>query len=302
MTNWDPDETFLNQLSGVWSTSQGEKYMVTWTFSCIKTNFFPGHIVICKMHLENWMSEGYGLSTKLLNAHVIAFAEAWERLTFIRLKEKSREINFSSNGFAAGRTNKDAIAASQRELIERAIVLKAWREMEGWEKVKANNALTNIYSLIFRLKGWQLSLFQIESTLGKVLSGIAVNKDKGAVFDSVFLDSRKTAELKLLLSLIKAILISTDKVSDSLPVVARPEDHFSFYLDKKNLKAFDFLFNNTLTKKILDLGSITEIRSNLLEPLSNFPAVAQSTNKKWPEMTWGLQSIAGKNPWPHPLS
>jgi hypothetical protein len=79
-----------------------------------------------------------------------------------------------------------------------------------------------------------------------------------------------------------------------------PRDHRRFYSVKQNLKAFAFL--DKQQEKKVDLPGVERISSRLVVSAGTFPAVAQSTNPCWRELSWGKKSLEGGNLWPHPIA
>ena len=65
--------------------------------------------------------------------------------------------------------------------------------------------------------------------------------------------------------------------------------------------AIDEYAKKMFQSKKLIMSDAENIKTSLLVPTTNFPAVAISKHMKWPKLTWGTQSIRGENKWPHPL-
>jgi len=87
-----------------------------------------------------------------------------------------------------------------------------------------------------------------------------------------------------------------------LPRVAAPEDHLIFYREPKNQEAFSFLNDGKSQEGAVSIGDKKLLQSKIIVSTSELPAVAISFNQQWEVLRWGLQSIKGENPWPHPLA
>lgn len=125
----------------------------------------------------------------------------------------------------------------------------------------------------------------------------------GTVFDSKCRPNAADCELGILESLIRGIVRAeqVDKIEFNLPEKGDPSDHGQFYSLNENKIAFDFL-NLSESRSLLRLFDFNLIKVNLVYDEGDLPFVARASNENWPELKWGLQSISGKNPFPHPLA
>ena len=295
----------LNESKKMWGGPHFEKSLIEWTFTQYTDRLFPFYFFECKMHGWGLTSRGFSVSKNRLEAIKKAFAEAWERLWFLHLNVLDTQIiKFSStNGFAAGLDNKMALENSERELAERAVLLTSWFSKIGWRKAGFANLISNFLSKAINLKGWQVDLFDLNSNIGNVKCGLLRHKTKGAVFDSCFNSNNKMAEEQVLLSLLKTLFFQTETNPEYVfPEIGNPDDHRKFYSNIKNISAFDFcdLLINANTSIYVEHKEQT-ISKIVIDASVDFPAVAYSVNPFWPQLKWGKVSIAGSNPWPHPL-
>lgn len=311
---WKPSHHFLkNGSAKFFCPIINKENSVFWSFTRIRLGKYPISFIQCKMSGFSTNSCGYGSSILINNALIASFAEAWERLwmLFLTSDNNTQFGKFtSSNGFAAGATEKLAITSSRYELIERYLFLRAWHEMKGWQKYSANGFKSRFLSLILSANNWHLNLYKIsDNNLGSTLAGLAYNKQFGAIFDCIYLQDKnkfKKNESKLLSSLIRSAALQSKYPLDmnwNLPEKGQPIDHSKFYRNPENSKAFDFLKNIESQKKnFIFMSEYDNIKSKLILDVTNFPAVAVSYNDDWPELRWGTRSIMGENPWPHPLA
>jgi len=285
---------------------------IQWKFKQIKKTAYPITVTQCEFDGFGIKMSGFGDGVFLKNSLIQSFAEGWERL-WMRYLTQSGNTLFSglenSNGYAAGRTSKEALGCSRGELIERALFLEAWTTRRGWRPYQPRSIRSKILRAIIKAQGWRARFFLFsDKNLGFVLGGLVQHKQLGAVFDAVYIsDISLTSffELKLLRSLIRCSPIKTLVASDldwSLPQDGIPQDHAKYYADPGKTQAFEFLDNPKSAEGISNLPSPSEIISKIIVPASEFPAVAVSFHPEWPKLQWGKQSIRGDNPWPHPLA
>ena len=315
---WAPQLAFFRKGQS-FVTISGRTMTVYWHFERIHLGHLGFAYVICHLHTAEMNTEGQGYALSAGAAMRQAFAEAWERLFVLLgaegLVDGIKRVT-SSNGFAAGATDEDAKVAARGELIERAILLTAWRSRRGWHPVNITSFAASFLKTILRGQGWTLNLFRLDgSGLGSVLAGLARHEEKGAVFDTVYLP-REThsagAESKLLRSLLRSTLFASGScnIQPSLPVVGKPEDHAYFYRQTANNVAFAFLNSLESSAEPINLANPDDVQTTLLNPAGPMPAVAVASHPSWPTLSWGLQSLAsygcgtekGVNPWPHPLA
>jgi hypothetical protein len=251
---------------------------------------------------------GYGHSFLSRRAARKAHSEAWERLYFQKLKTKNLQVT-STNGFAAHSNTKEAIEISQQELLERYILLKAWSEKKGWRSYQSTSTFSRVLELQFARKGWKVKFYSIYAQTDKsmfcILTALAQNEKHGTVFDCAFLNYKKpkSIELKILQSLAKNICYIETFPPDpnfNFKNSTEPTSHSEFYRDPKNNEAFAFLEQDSA--EVLNIDHYDKIESEILHDLPNSPKVVRSSNTFWPKLTWGINSISGINPYPHPLA
>lgn len=326
MNTWVGDEIFLNKRAAIWCFPNGTSSPVKWKFTSYANVIMPFYIYSCELESMGKTVVGSGSDDSPESAARKAFAEAWERLWMLLYNDsgvltvdlgESEKIPVSSNGFAAGATNEQAIQNSRNELIERAIFLRAWQSMEGWRPVRFKNLKNKVISFGLRLGGWNTHLFDIKSNAGNVKACLLINPKRGAAFDVALFKKYEGAESSLLRSVVRTTFAMrhTSTIAE-LPLKGRPEDHAAFYSNPENLKAFDFLLRSTNNTKIkscedgsdgdkfksIELPELGSIQTEQIVPAGTFPAVARSQNDRWEPLTWGKLSIKGNNPWPHPLA
>ena len=315
---WEPSWAFFRK--GKLNVKIGDYLTpISWQFERVPLGDLGFAFVVCRLEAGGSRAEGQGYALGAGAAMRQAFAEAWERLWVLRAAQGLvPEIGpvTSSNGFAAGATDAAAQTAARAELIERALLLAAWRSRSGWRPTGPTGIAATLLAKVLRGHGWNLRLFRLNGgSLGAVLAGLACHGELGAVFDTVYLgDSREHSKgaAKLLRSLLRSALLIESDEGDSwtLPAFGKPEDHARFYRRSENLQAFAFLASSKSAAGILTLPNPEELRTKLLFPAGVMPAVAVASHPSWPPLTWGQQSVGwqdddsqkGGNPWPHPLA
>lgn len=303
---WVPTGDFLSAKFADWHDKDGHTHKIEWHFSKISTSYFPVQIYECRISGFGFTASGYGTSSVADDALIKSFAEAWERLWFIRLRRIDENFKgiFSSNGFASGSSNNMALENARQELIERSVLLKAWQSKSGWKKTRSGKLRHKFILFALGLLGWRVNFFSLSHS-PEVSAILGRHQEKGAVFDTSFDSNNACVHEKLLNSLIKSIALRIDIPSNyTLPVNGDPDDHNYFYCDPKNLAAFDFLdtAQRDQEEANISLSDFDKIVSTLLVPSSNFPAVAFAFHPEWPVLDWGQSSIHGENQWPHPLA
>jgi hypothetical protein len=294
---WQPNLDFFNKGYAYFSNSNLSHEKVIWSFirhtsPLIKCGFYQ-----CDMQGFDLRSTGYGTDQDSSKARLKAFAEAWERLWMIKMKGSGLADN--SNGWAAGRTENEAVERSKNELIERKLLIDAWKNRIGWRKKTFSQLRNRLISFGLNLRGWKIGLYEIKSNLGDTTVIIAKDSSKGSICDSAF--STPEAEQKLLWNIIRNIEAHKPLIHYDLPLIGNPLDHSKYYSCSKHNEAFDFLNNDSSTKNIL-IEHGEQIESRIVVSPGEFPAIALSFNHQWAPMSWGLQAISGNNPWPHPLA
>jgi hypothetical protein len=254
---------------------------------------------------------GHGDGFTRKTAFQRAFAEAWERLWFLRLVGRQLpNVPFfgeTTNGFACGGTSEDAIRRSRAEAIERAMLLEAWETMRGWHGHRPNlTTLAFLSALPRRFCEWNWRFFRINSReFPSTLVLVAQHSKEGTVVDSLCAEPTVHSEAKLILSVLRSVAVEQTPPRrlpvGELPEVGAPQDHGIFYRDTANALAFDFL-NNEAAGGMIALPSPAKLKSVLVIPPSQFPAVAFSFHPDWTVLKWGRHSIRGVNRWPHPLA
>jgi len=262
---------------------------------------FPLRLFECKMQAFGLQTIGYAVDSDNEAALIKSFAEAWERIWFSKLVKQEHGPK-NSNGFAAGSTNEMALENAEQELIERAMLLKAWQTQVGWNKTSLSSFKLKMIQFALWLKGWRLQVFDLNSNLGQVKCFFASHSDRGLIFDSCFVKTRKESEIKGVYSILKCIALPKITKMDELPAKAKPVDHARFYANPGNLKAIEFLNLQIKKDTTIELENPELINQKLLHEAGEFPAVALCQHPTWPKLSWGTNSIQGANPWPHPLA
>ena len=230
-----------------------------------------------------------------------AFAEAWERLWFLKQNKTEPELS-NTSGFAAGEDSKMAITNAKHELIERAVLMSAWQNQIGWRSVKFSSFKTKFTQFALFLKGWRLEIYDLDSSEGIVKCLFAKHTHYGFIFDSCYVVKKIPSEQKLIYSILKNIFLPRLAPIENLSETAQPIEHARFYSDPKNLSVLDFLKSAKDSEFKFQLENPDLIQARLLHEAGTFPAVAFCQHPTWPKISWGRSSIQGKNPWPHPLA
>lgn len=307
---WKPGLAFLRSQNADASLANDFKMPITWQFCEIGTARLPFHYIRCDMKCFEFETVGQGYSTSLVQAMRQALAEAWERM-WLRIPHKLplfEDFDFtSSNGFAAGATSSAALNSARDELIERSVILTAWQNMTGWQPKKPISLTFKLLKSALINDGWTVRLFKIEEvTFGPVLAALATHPEKGSVFDSKTIGDLSVAwcESKLIHSLFRSIFAQSKFEQDNtvLPDSGGPEDQAAFYRNPTAIQAFEFLDRIEAQQGIIELPDPGAIRQQILFTSAAMPAVAVATHSEWPVLSWGKNSIAGKNAWPHPLA
>jgi hypothetical protein len=287
----------------------GNRLRLRWETESLLTFDLLFHFYSCKMACDAITVSGSGESIRPSLALKKAFSESWERLWLKHplLLKKSLNKN-SSNGFAAGPTSEDATKKAEDELLERALFLKAWKDMSGWKIYKTSSRWLSFLTAKAKIEGWRLDYFEIFSKEGdRVLFLLARHQQKGAVADTQLIDFKhpQASEIKLTLSVLRSIHFCTSSsamtISD-LPAQGGPSDHAQFYKNPDHLKAFQFLENLPKNPKPLILEYKEKIFSTVLYKGGEMPAVAVADNPIWEHLSWGRNSIQGLNSYPHTLA
>ena len=308
---WRPTQRFLSTGEGtVWNPFLNKHETLRWYYAQIPTPGFKGVALVCYLKCDSELTLGFGESVHLMGAQISSLAEAWERLwmrkIYRQFGNRFRKVRTSSsNGFAAGSSVKDAIRRSRQELIDREIFLRCWQSMSGW---KFHSPKSKISKRLIRQLcevGWRIDFYKAHAkNLGTTLAILARHQKKGIIFDTNYLvrgQRISKSEEKLLRFLFREYALRKLKSVDrkwKLPKKGVPNDHAIFYSVVKNQSAFGFLANahSSLPE---EMSSPKEIITEVLIPVTDFPAVAVSYHPRWIILNWGTQSISGKNPWPH---
>lgn len=312
---WNPSVFWLRQGQArlnIPNSTRSES--ITWSFLTMPLQYAPITLVECKMSGFGISVSGFGDGMLIKGAMIRAFAEAYERLWMLHLGDELNDLFgskgiTSSNGFAAGPTAESALSNSRGELMERALMIEAWQSMRGWNRYSLTSALSKALAAVLEFHGWKIQTFHLrEKDLGSALVGIARHPQHGATFDSKWIPANQTAkqvELKLLRSILKIVRkkpVHSSEHSD-FPEKGIPNDQARFYSDLSHCaQAFSFLENSSDQNEVITLSEPEKIISKLVIEATLFPAVAVSAHHNWTPLTWGKQSIRGKNPWPHPLA
>lgn len=314
--SWHPKISFLR--SGRLTIFVDElKQDVTfkWAFKHIRMINTPLVTICCTFTGLDMTVTGLGDGFMMKTALSRALAEAWERWWMIAIT--SRKFNHpyhfvtSSNGFAAGKTNREASDSSKKELIERHIFLLAWKERKGWKPLNLRAVFSKWFCLILERKGWRCTFFKINHRrLGSILAGLARHTKFGAVFDCAFCETHEVsrqAEMKLVFSLIRNAAFRENRQYGKewqFPERGVPQDHDKFYGNPEHLSAFEFMDYGDSQRGVLESNDedFKKIKTVLLYDADELPAVAFSSHESWLDLGWGKESIKGKNPWPHPLA
>ncbi len=289
---WNPTEEFF---------SKEAAENITWKMKRYTAFDFPLKFFECKMQGFETEVSGYAVADKTEIATKKAFAEAWERLWFHKQSKESKEIS-NTSGFAAGSTNEMAQQNAKEELIERAVLMRAWQSQAGWQKGKFSTLKCKYIQFALYLKGWSIEVYDLDSSQGTVKCLFAKHTKLGLIFDSCFANDKSQCEKKLLYSILKNIYLPKLEPLERLAEYAKPLDHARFYADPENLPAFNFLKSKENVPAYFELENPELLQTTLLYKAGNFPAVALCQHPSWPKISWGRASIQGKNPCPHPLA
>lgn len=302
--NWGGDSHFLNQKKSFAKIKNlKDSQLVEWSFKEYVNYQMPFYFFECEMFGMGLQSKGYGISRDSLGAARKSFAEAWERLWFEKISTMTEYSSvISSNGFAAGPNSEIAVKTAKAELIERAVLQIAWSDYIGWRKISTNCIRSHILIAAFRLKGWRLKLYNMQSNLGLVKACVGFHSSLGVVFDTSFVFNNAEAESKVIESVIKSILFQKIQKNYIFPDIGNPEDHRLFYAEPENSKAFNFLENFQSFSSSVLLTNVEKTEIEILHESDTFPAVVYAKNIFWPKISWGKRSIQGINKWPHPLA
>jgi hypothetical protein len=285
----------------------GDPVKVSWSFTELRRSVPLGTTVACELRIGAERHFGYGDRLLRHQACLVSLAEAWERRWFHAIGG-SLDLA-STNGFAAGPTDDEAIARSQDELLDRSLMLTAWRSMTGWTPWRPRSAASRILKSVLAARGWHVRLFTIsEPDLGvSTLAAFAFHELYGLAFDSVPVrrgmprDCHVTKALVALSRVIEQQMRTKPPLGYCFPEVGGPEDHRFFYADGANARSvWEFL--PTLKPGVVTLEKAAPAESVILFPAGHLPAVAVTTNRAWPTLSWGRASVQGANPWPHPLA
>ncbi len=301
---WLCDNNFLNKQSCNWHDGINTE-LISWQLTKYKDIFMPFSFYQCNMTGWGLNTNGFGISANQLESAQKSFAEAWERLWYLKLVNQSMSglSITSSNGFAAGSSSEMATSNAKNELIERVVMINAWSGQSGWSLANPTLLANKIILMALNLKGWDVKIFNIRSNLGTIKACLAQNVSQGAIFDTTLSLNDSTAEIKVINSVLKNTFFHKTVSSYNLPEQGGPQDHRLFYSDAKNLKAFKFLAkvrNNN--SDLVVVHNFDKIQMHLIQKAGLFPAVAVAINNYWPELKWGTQSVSGINKWPHPLA
>ncbi len=290
---WDPSLEFFLKCS----------YQdITWQLKSFSESTFPLNFIECKMQRLEQISLGYAVESSQDLAVKKSFAEAWERLCFSNIYSENNLEFRNTSGFAAGDSLAMASKNAKEELIERAVFLTAWQSQSGWRKVNFSKLKTRYLKFALSLKGWKLDLYDLKSSEGIVKCLVARHKDRGLVFDSAFCENSFSTELKLLNSVLKNIFLPSVNPINKLTENSRPIDHAKFYASPEHLKSLDFLSLDLNAGVVFKLENPELLETNVIYDEEDFPTVVACSHPTWPKISWGTNSIQGKNPWPHPLA
>jgi hypothetical protein len=118
----------------------------------------------------------------------------------------------------------------------------------------------------------------------------------------------RSSEARLLRSLLRSASVQSVSTLDPswcLPESGAPADHLRFYRNPAHLEAFAFLGEPKASASGGEPGEgmrVEELSTELVTAVDGLPAVAYARHEAWTELRWGRASIAGGNPWPHPLA
>ncbi len=304
---WKPKFNFFKQSQILFKDpNSDQEHPIEFKFSKIYSNA-ANYFVTCELGGLGETATGYGDYFLMHHAMRQAFAESWEWLQ-LKLIGKTRNKIQNSNGFAAGRTLSEAKRKSQEELIERSVFLKAWQDQSGFKLVKPKGIRNWFLLKNIKSKNWDVHFYRIkEKSLGNVLCILSHHEKFGSHIDSTFVGPKISPQhfQKLIRSLSRNITLTFrhEFFSDpnfQLPQKAKPIDQAKFYAQVKNKTAFAFLKN--CNDEVIELGHYDQVQTEIIfHGTELLPSVAYSFNSHWPKLSWGLDSIQGKNPWPHPL-
>lgn len=270
-------------------------------------------VIQCEIkNQQDMVFTGVGESTFTGRAKTKAFAEAFERFIY-RCDPAVKKLGLiSTNGFAAGNTVADAAIRARNELLERQVILNFWETKTGFLHHSPRSLLARyLLDQLSRLKA-SVSLFVVSAmdethkTRIDVLAGTLRVKNH-LFFDSGFITEMKQAEIKLLRTLIRMLVVRENvpiPIGWELPHKGAPVDHITYYAHLENHQAFNFLDTSSPPTSIprLLLKNSEKIEETTLIDLPGYPRVVVAQNKGWESLRWGTQSMQSKqNSWPHPI-
>lgn len=307
-----PKLSFLRRKSAEYRHPISRRRMdLIWSLRVIPRPSWPITVTECKMESGGMVSYGFGDALFARDSIRQAFAEAWERLWFKAASEDPtllRRRVTSSNGFACGSSPTEALSNARGELIERSVVLTAWRTRSGWTSASTQGIWPRVLAARLSKAGWDLRFFALhEPHLGDVVCGLACNKDKGAIFDSSFRDPATTiaaVQAKVARSIIRSLVVAKEAAGGGgrASPAPTPAGHAEYYREPENLAAFEFLRRPDSATDV-HLGHYGRLESRILISEPGFPVVAAVHNDSWPQLSWGLERADSEgNPWPHPIA
>ena len=309
--NWNPCNKFLNSGKAFFFRQiENKEYEINWKFT-IYNSKSPFSLVKCEIQGFSVRAQGFGDDIRVDVAFKKGLAEAWERLWMFRLS--TLKLNYypnikNSNGFASGRTVKEAINSSKNELIERKLFMASWEDFGSWTPYKLKHLFSKLLSTFFKKNGFELHFYKINNNLGEFIVGCS--RKRGLYFDSIFFDEKyyKESERKLLGSLMRSFwkeeIFSLDSCVDieTLKSSSDMSDHIRFYLNPNNHSVLRDISLSAIDGNKIIIRDIEKINTIVVTETSAFPAVAYSFNPRWQNISWGKDYFENRSvKWPHPL-
>lgn len=272
------DYSFINLLKNKvivpWLSSK--PISLLWSFSHTESSLFKIPIYECEMRVDNLKAKGYGTSLSPKFAALLSWAEAWERLIVLLLKDNLKCCKdegifelFNNNifllkssvGFAAGSTCSHSRVMARQELLERAYLLSAVENNCFINKSPHLSCGNRVLKKIIEMKTGDVSLCSIvHKSVEKCY--VAWVSDEPSRCDSVFVSSSPQKDMRKLLFSIAAGNVSPNRkegVFKKTPFRVDNNMHFKTLYNGPNMPAVSCAyFSDKLLMNKLKVGSQVE--------------------------------------------
>ena len=287
--------------------SSNQNFQISWKFVSLRRA--SPSVMRCEMESALSRSIGIGYDANPFHAALRAFSEAWERHVYdmLRLGKLTSRLQppMSSNGFAAHWNEVDAVLNARHELIERQILLLAWRNLCGWVPIviAEDLALRRLRQSHWHLKVYSLS----NSTNLRCFAAVARHQEHGAVFDTVAGEFGREADClrRLKLSILRMAMVAERLDGNVLSGVTEesgsPTLNSRFYRNPKNCAVFDDLERADKGQQVL-MPNLKEIDVEFFRFGRTLPFVARAINPYWEEDIWSKPPVSSRNGAPLPLA